>query len=58
MVLAISSALPYSLPFLRRYKNLDKLINHVNADGRVRAFYSTPDAVSEAVGPKDAHVRL
>lgn len=25
-----------------RFKNLDKLIHHVNADGRVNAFYSTP----------------
>ena len=25
-----------------RYKNLDKLIRHVNRDGRVNAFYSTP----------------
>lgn len=25
-----------------RYKNLDKLIHHVNLDGRVNLFYSTP----------------
>ena len=24
------------------YKNLDKLIHHVNADGRVNMFYSNP----------------
>jgi hypothetical protein len=27
-----------------QYKNLDKLIAHVNADGRLNAFYSTPAA--------------
>ena len=25
------------------YKNLDKLIHHVNADGRVNMFYSNPE---------------
>ena len=24
------------------FKNLDKLINYVNLDGRINAFYSTP----------------
>lgn len=27
-----------------RFKNLDKLIHYANMDGRVHAFYSTPDA--------------
>ena len=27
-----------------RFKNLDKLIHYVNADGRVNALYSTPAA--------------
>jgi hypothetical protein len=33
---------------LRRFKNLDKLIHHVNQDGRVRAFYSTPSQYTKA----------
>ncbi|EDO37584.1 predicted protein [Nematostella vectensis] len=31
------------------YKNLDKLIAHVNQDSRVRAFYSTPTTYLEAL---------
>ena len=30
------------------FKNLDKLVHHVNADGRVNAFYSTPAAYVSA----------
>jgi alpha-mannosidase len=36
------------------YKNLDKIIHHVNADGRVNAFYSTP---VEYTAAKFAEVR-
>ena len=31
-----------------RYKNMDKFIHHVNLDGRVNAFYSTPAAYVDA----------
>ncbi|KAL9966329.1 hypothetical protein ACROYT_G024383 [Oculina patagonica] len=31
------------------YKNLDKLIKYVNADGRVNAFYSTPTTYLDAL---------
>ena len=30
------------------YKNLDKIIHHVNADGRVNTFYSTPEEYTAA----------
>mmetsp|Transcript_22531 Transcript_22531/g.50755 ORF Transcript_22531/g.50755 Transcript_22531/m.50755 type:complete len:1065 (-) Transcript_22531:1137-4331(-) len=30
------------------YKNLDKIIHHVNRDGRVNAFYSTPATYTDA----------
>lgn len=32
------------LEYVCRYKNMDKLIHYVNLDGRVNAFYSTPEA--------------
>ena len=32
----------------RRYKNLDKLIHHANADGRLNAFYSSAAAYTDA----------
>lgn len=31
-----------------QFKNLDKLIHHVNADGRINAFYSTPTQYASA----------
>ena len=36
------------MPSRLGYRSLDKLIAHVNADGRVRAQYSTPDAYTIA----------
>jgi alpha-mannosidase len=30
------------------YKNLDKLVHHVNADGRVNMFYSNPQIYTDA----------
>ena len=35
------------------FMNLDKLIHYANADGRVRAFYSTPDAYVRAKAGED-----
>lgn len=35
------------------FKNLDKLIKHVNADGRVNTFYSTPSAYVAAKHASD-----
>ncbi|KAJ1487752.1 hypothetical protein T484DRAFT_1785592 [Baffinella frigidus] len=31
------------------FNNLDKIIHHVNADGRVNAFYSTPPDWNEKI---------
>ena len=31
-----------------RYKNIDKLIHHINKNGTVNAFYSTPSIYTEA----------
>lgn len=31
-----------------RFKNMDKLIHYVNADGRVNVLYSTPEAYVDA----------
>jgi hypothetical protein len=35
-------------PTRRRYRNLDRLIAAVNADGRLHARYSTPDEYAAA----------
>lgn len=37
-----------------RYGNLDKLIHHVNKDGRVRVLYSTPEVYTEHKKAEDA----
>ena len=34
---------------LAHFKNLDKLLKYVNADGRLNVFYSTPSAYLEAI---------
>lgn len=41
IMLTIGSDFQFANAHLQ-FKNLDKLIHHVNADGRVNAFYSTP----------------
>ena len=37
-----------------RFKNMDKMIHHANKDGRVNAFYSSPDAYTAAKNSYDA----
>ena len=43
-----SCSLSHVLIFCNRYRNLDRLIAAVNADGRVHARYSTPDEYAAA----------
>lgn len=43
IMLTIGSDFQFANAHLQ-YKNLDKLIRAVNSDGRVNAFYSTPEA--------------
>ena len=37
-----------------RFKNMDKMIHYANKDGRVNAFYSSPDAYTAAKNSYDA----